>query len=71
MKTKIRHQCLTILCFILHIAVYAQNADEIIFNSYAASYNFAGASFVIDTGTSTSGVDRAFLSGLLTLSPIP
>jgi hypothetical protein len=50
------------VCFVLSLRSSAQNADEIIFNQYKPQYNYAGASFVIDTGTSlVKSQKRAFL----------
>src|SRR6266850_960321 len=40
----------------------AQNADEIIYNQYLQSYNYAGGSFVIDTGQTVNTPEKkAFL----------
>jgi hypothetical protein len=50
-----------ITAFAPALRVIAQNADEIIFNQYLPQYNYAGASFVIDTGASTTKQKRAFL----------
>jgi hypothetical protein len=47
---------------ILTLKLSAQNADEIIFNQYKPRFNYAGASFVIDSGTSLAKAQkRAFL----------
>src|SRR5215472_4316046 len=39
----------------------AQNADGLIFNQYQPQYDYAAASFVIDTGVSATLKKRAFL----------
>ncbi|HYK44734.1 MAG TPA: hypothetical protein VEV83_06190 [Parafilimonas sp.] len=43
------------------LRLIAQDADEIIFNQYLPQYNYAGGSFVIDTGLSATKQKRAFL----------
>ncbi len=51
-----------VVLFTMPKATIAQNADEIIFNQYAAQNSFAGGSFVIDTGVSLNqNQKRAFL----------
>lgn len=48
-------------CFALSFKLSAQNADEIIFNTYQSPNNYVAASFVIDTGISQVNAKRAFL----------
>lgn len=56
----------TLFLFVVTIVITnyhasAQNADEIIFNNYKSPFNYVAASFVIDTGFSQSGAQRAFM----------
>ncbi len=55
-------QLIVLISFAASLKLSAQNADEIIFNQYKSQYNYAGAGFVIDTGTSSNNSQkRAFL----------
>src|SRR5690349_23478247 len=69
MKNKILLSLLTIISLTTSKS-FAQNADEIIFNQFLAQYNYVGASFLIDTGTSqANNQKRAFLVWANNLQP--
>jgi hypothetical protein len=61
MKKTILLQLVILASFASCFKLSAQNADGLIFNQYQAQYNYAAASFVIDTGVSATLKKRAFL----------